>query len=188
MSVREGQQAELVNLLARAAAGDRLAFRQLYDATAPKLFASIRRILRNSSAAEDALQEAYVRVWARAADFDAGIATPMAWMATIARHAAIDVVRRGAEKVSQASASIDADLAERLADPSAGADAGMAGPLLARCLGGLDADRRARVLLAYAQGWSREELAARFQRPVATIKTLLRRSLIALKECLGDRD
>jgi RNA polymerase sigma-70 factor (ECF subfamily) len=188
VAVQEGQQAELVALMARIAAGDRQAFRELYDSTASKLFASIRRILRDSSAAEDALQEAYVRIWARASDFDAGIAAPMAWMATIARHAAIDVVRRGAEKVSQASASIDADLSERLADPSAGADAGMAGPRLARCLGGLDSDRRTMVLLAYTYGWSREELAARFQRPVATVKTLLRRSLIALKECLGDRD
>ena len=109
-------------------------------------------------------------------------------MATIARHAAIDSLRRGAAKVSAASATLDADLIDRLADPVAGGERTMAGPRLARCLGGLDGDRRTMVLLAYTQGWSREELATRFQRPVATIKTLLRRSLIALKECLGDRN
>ena len=56
------------------------------------------------------------------------------------------------------------------------------------CLDRLEADRRGMVLLAYCYGWSREELAARFDRPVATVKTILRRCLMALKECLGARD
>ena len=64
----------------------------------------------------------------------------------------------------------------------------MSGTQLAGCLRGLDEERRSMVLLAYCHGWSRDELAERFSRPVATIKTLLRRSLIALKECLGDHD
>ena len=64
----------------------------------------------------------------------------------------------------------------------------MEGTRLAGCLGGLDEDKRGMVLLAYCYGWSREELAERYRRPVATVKTVLRRSLIALKECLGDGD
>lgn len=56
---------------------------------------------------------------------------------------------------------------------------------LRRCIDGMEADRRGMVLLAYCHGWSREELSRRFDRPVATVKTLLRRSLISLKECLG---
>jgi RNA polymerase sigma-70 factor (ECF subfamily) len=63
-----------------------------------------------------------------------------------------------------------------------------AGGRLSSCLDGLDPDRRGMVVLAYCHGWSREELAKRFDRPVATVKTILRRSLMALKECLGDRD
>ncbi len=174
--------------MVRVAAGDRLAFRDLYERTAPKLFACVRRILGSGSAAEDAVQEAYVRIWTRARDFDAGIASPIAWMATIARHTAIDAVRRGAERVSAASAAVDPEVLERIADPASNGERLMAGTQLAGCLKGLDEDRRSMVLLAYCHGWSRDELAQRFSRPVATIKTLLRRSLIALKECLGDLD
>ena len=179
-------QSELVSALAAVARGDRRAFRLLYGRTAPKLMAAARRILKSNAAAEEAVQEAYVRIWRRAGDFDAGIASPIAWMTTIARNAAIDIVRSGPERVSAASGEIDPEILENLASP---ADPGAADPLansrLSACLSGLEADRRMMVVLAYCNGWSREELARRFDRPVATIKTLLRRGLIALKDCLG---
>lgn len=171
--------------MTQVAAGDRAAFSILYERTAAKLFSSIRRILASEAAAEDAVQDAYVRIWRRAGDFDASIASPIAWMTTIARHAAIDVVRRGAERISAAGDEIDAELADRLADPAGSGERMVAGQRLANCLDKLDVDRRGMVLLAYCQGWSREELAKRFDRPVATVKTILRRSLIALKDCLG---
>jgi len=183
----EGQQ-ELVVLLARAAGGDRGAFEALYKRTSAKLFASARRILGDRAAAEDAVQEAYFRIWNRAADFDDALGSPIAWMTTIARHAAIDAARRGAERVSAASTTIDADMTERLADPATEAGRSVDSPRLRSCLEKLDADRRGMIVLAYCEGWSRDELARRFDRPVATIKTILRRSLIALKECLGGRD
>lgn len=177
-------QRDLIEALALIASGDRDAFRLLYQRTAPKLLASIRRILGNGSAAEDAVQEAYVRIWRNAGAFDASIASPIAWMTTIARHAAIDMVRTTPERIAAASATIDADLAERLAAPAMGGDP-LASSRLSACLDKLEADRRGMVVLAYCYGWSREELAGRFAKPVATVKTVLRRSLIVLKECLG---
>jgi RNA polymerase sigma-70 factor (ECF subfamily) len=175
-------QAELAALLERAAGGDREAFRDLYRRTAPKLFASVRRILGSNAAAEDAVQDAYVRIWTRAGGFDRAVGSPIAWMTTIARHAAIDIARRGAERISASSGELDADLA----DPLAAAGTPSSGKALAACLEKLEPDRRGMVLLAYCYGWSREELSRRFDRPVATVKTVLRRALIALKECLGD--
>jgi RNA polymerase sigma-70 factor (ECF subfamily) len=56
---------------------------------------------------------------------------------------------------------------------------------LLACIGGLEEERRRLVLLAYYNGWSRDELAVKFNRPVNTIKTWLRRSLIEVRECLG---
>jgi RNA polymerase sigma-70 factor (ECF subfamily) len=183
----DGQQ-ELVVLLSRVAAGDRGAFQILYERTSSKLFASVCRILGNRAAAEDAVQEAYLKIWNRAGDFDGALGSPIAWMTTIARHAGIDAARRGAERVSASSAELDPDLMERLADPSGAGGGAATSPRLTACLEGLEADRRTMVLLAYCAGWSREELARRFDRPVATVKTIIRRSLIALKECLGGSD
>ncbi len=180
-----GTQQELVSLMLSVANGDRRAFAILFDRTSAKLNASVRRILRSEAAVEDAVQEAYMRIWRRAADFDPSIASPIAWMTTIARHAAIDSVRRGAERVSAAGEAIDADMADRLADPAGAVEPLATGDQLQTCLDRLEVDKRGMVLLAYCYGWSREELAGRFDRPVATVKTILRRSLIVLKECLG---
>lgn len=180
-------QAELVVLLRLVGEGDRRAFKALYDRTSAKLFATVRRILRNEAAAEDAVQGAYVRIWRSAAGFDPAVASPIAWMTTIARHAAIDALRLSAERISAASRDVDPEVLEGIADASSTEERFTDRRALAACLDGLETDRRSMVLLAYCHGWSREELAARFARPVATVKTILRRSLIALKECLGDR-
>jgi RNA polymerase sigma-70 factor (ECF subfamily) len=82
---------------------------------------------------------------------------------------------------------MDVEMMEGLADPATEGDRAADSPRLLSCLEKLEADRRGMIVLAYCQGWSRDELARRFDRPVATVKTILRRSLIALKECLGDR-
>ncbi len=182
------RQQELIVLLARVASGDRAAFSNLYARTSGKLFASILRILENRAAAEDAVQDAYLRIWNRAGDFDGAIGSPIAWMTTIARHAAIDALRRAPERIAAVSSELAPELAERLADPASEGERLTGGPRLRACLDRLDVDRRGMVLLAYCHGWSREELAQRFDRPAATVKTILRRSLIALKECLGGGD
>jgi len=175
---------ELRQLLAHVAEADKAAFGRLYDLVSGRLFGVIGRILPRAELAEDALQETFVRIWQRAKSYDETIASPMAWMATIARNQAIDLRRRSAEKLSAASSEIDESLADSAPDPEA--LAGQAGELrqLKDCLQRLPDERQQMVLLAYRQGFTREELAERFKRPVTTVKTLLRRSLIALKECL----
>lgn len=174
-------ESDLATLVGRVAAGDRSALARLYGLAGGKLLGAARRILKGA-AAEDAVQEAWIRIWRRAGDFDPEIASPIAWMTTIARHAAIDAARRGAERIAAASDEIDS-LVDGPAAPAA--NPGLETPRLRRCLEGLEPERRTMILLAYCYGWSREELAGRFDRPAATVKTILRRSLIALKECLG---
>src|ERR1044071_9314887 len=85
---------ELAQLLQRCAAQDSTAFRILYDKTSPIVFARLLRMLRRRSVAEEALQEVYVRVWERAAQYEAGRGRPLAWLVTIARYCAIDLMRR----------------------------------------------------------------------------------------------
>src|SRR5215831_1014651 len=88
------RDAEIALWLARTAEGDRAAFAALYRHSSPKLMGLVRRILLRSDLAEEALQEAYVRIWSNAAQFDSALSRPMTWMAAIARNAAIDSRRR----------------------------------------------------------------------------------------------
>jgi RNA polymerase sigma-70 factor (ECF subfamily) len=176
-------QTDLAALLAAVATGDQAAFERLYVATRAKLYGIVLRILRRSDLADEVVQDAYLRIWRNAREFDAARATPMTWMVAIARNRAIDLVRRKPE------ASIDEEPAamEILAenpDPLAAREMTENLRRLLGCLGALDDDRRRMVLLAYYNGLSRDELAVRFERPVNTIKTWLRRSLIEIRECL----
>lgn len=179
----ETMDTELVTLLGQVAGGDRKAFGRLYDLCSGKLFAVTRTVLRRPELAEEALQEAFVKIWQRASSFDAGQARPLAWLAAIARHQAIDVRRRFAERLSANSEEVMDGDAQVLPE----AELAFELKRLRDCLGKLPEDRQDMVLLAYYQGWSREELAAQYSRPVTTVKTLLRRSLLALKECLDGR-
>ncbi len=85
---------ELARLLQRCAASDTRAFKALYDQTAPILFARLLRMLRRRSVAEEALQDVFVRVWQRAGQFEAHRGRALAWLVTIARYEAIDLMRR----------------------------------------------------------------------------------------------
>lgn len=178
---------ELRSLLARTANADRTAFGELYDRTASRLFGVVSRILPRRELAEDALQEAFLRIWQKAATYDSAIASPMAWLATIARNQAIDHRRRFAERLSASADEVDANVPDLAPRPDVLAEQSNDMKRLKECLGNLPADRQEMVLLAYYQGYSRDELSTRYDRPVTTIKTLLRRSLIALKECLDGR-
>ncbi len=173
---------ELARLLQALAAGDQGALRVLYERTAPKLLGVLLRILRDRAAAEDALQDVFVRVWQRAAGYDPAAGAPLAWLVAIARHRAIDAVRQ--ERARRMTAQDEGGWLDRLADDRDGEAEFARRDALARCLEGLEAAQRDCVVRAYYEGLSREELAERFGRPVNTIKTWLRRGLISLRGCL----
>jgi RNA polymerase sigma-70 factor (ECF subfamily) len=182
--LKSGQE-ELAALIARAARGDKAGFSELYRRTAPKLNGIVSRILRQDQGAGEALQETYVRIWQNASSFDPAVASAIAWMAGIGRNQAIDLLRRSAERISLQSVGDDV-LPELPADSEPQGESGPANMRLRRCLGKLPPDRRALVMLAYCHGYTREELAERERRPVATMKSMLRRSLLTLKECIDD--
>ena len=175
---------DLTHLLRRVAARDAAAFAALYKQTSAKLYGVVARILNRSDIAADVLQEAYVRVWEKAGEFDPVKGSAIAWMATIARNRALDEVRR----VRPASLEDQPESFEPAADevdPLAKRERSEGLARLIDCLQGLDEEKRAIVLLAYYRGSSREALAKRFGRPVPTIKTWLHRSLAQLRDCLS---
>ena len=176
--------AELVRLLAAVADGDRVAFERLYAATRAKLYGVVLRILRRADLADEVMQEAYLKIWNSAGQFDPALSSPITWMVAIARNRAIDQVRKKTE------VSIDEDpavleIAADSPDPLAKREMTEELRRLLACMGRLDEERRRLVLFAYYDGWSREQLAAKFDKPVNTVKTWLRRALIEIRECLG---
>jgi RNA polymerase sigma-70 factor (ECF subfamily) len=176
--------AELVWLLAAVAQGDQAAFERLYAATRAKLYGVVLRILRRADLADEVMQDTYLKIWRSAGEFDSRVASPMTWMVAIARNRAIDLVRKKTEaSVEEEPAALE--VAGENPDPLARRELTDELRRLFACLGALDEERRRIVLGAYYNGWSREQLAARFDKPVNTIKTWLRRSLIDLRECLG---
>jgi RNA polymerase sigma-70 factor (ECF subfamily) len=174
---------ELVAALQHTARGDKAAFEAVYKATSVKLYGIVLRILGRRELADEVLQEVYFRVWQRAGDFDPASSSPITWLATIARNLALDEARR------KTARSLE-DFPEILQlpsndDQSATHERNEELGRLYACLDGLGADRKELVLLVYHHGMTREEIAGRLGRPVATVKTWLRRSLAQLKDCLG---
>ena len=180
---------ELVWLLAAVARGDEAAFERLYGATRAKLYGVVLRILQRADLADDVMQDAYLRIWRGAGDFDPGIATPITWMVAIARNRALDLARIDLAR-RRSEASLDAEpkafhIASDDPGPEARYEMTEALRRLLACLGDLEPEQRRLVLLAYCGGWSREQLAAKLDTPVGTVKTWLRRSLIQIRERLG---
>jgi RNA polymerase sigma-70 factor (ECF subfamily) len=175
---------DLTDLLIRIAARDAPAFAALYKQTSAKLYGVVARILTRGDIAADVLQEAYVRIWEKAGDFDPLKGSPLAWMAAIARNRALDEVRR-VRPVSLEDQPEGFEPAAEEIDPLAERERSEGLTALIECLKGLDEEKRAVVLLAYYRGLSRESLARRFRRPVPTIKTWLHRSLAQLRDCLA---
>jgi RNA polymerase sigma-70 factor, ECF subfamily len=178
-----GSGADLADLMRRVAARDETAFAALYRETSAKLYGVISRILPRADLSAEALQEAYVRIWEKAGDFDPLRGSPVAWMATIARNRALDEVRR-VRPGSLEDLPENFEPAADEVDPLAAREQSEALAALLKCLQALDEEKRAVVLLAYYRGMSREALARRFSRPVPTIKTWLHRSLAQLRDCL----
>jgi RNA polymerase sigma-70 factor (ECF subfamily) len=175
---------DLTRLLSRIAGRDAAAFATLYKQTNAKLYGVVARILTRGDVAADVLQEAYVRIWEKAGEFDPVRGSPLAWMATIARNRALDEVRR-VRPVSLEDQPEGFEPAAEDIDPLATRERSEGLAALVNCLKALDEEKRAVVLLAYYRGLSREALGKRFGRPVPTIKTWLHRSLAQLRDCLA---
>lgn len=171
----------VAELLAHVARRDREAFRRLYGATSAKLFGTVLHILGERAEAEDALQEVYTRIWLKAGGYDATRGRGMTWLITIARNHAID--RRRSRPLPSEPDALDA-VADTRPGPEARHMAKGEVRRIDECFETLEDDRAAAVRGAYLRGLSYQELADHHAVPVNTMRTWLRRSLLALRECL----
>jgi RNA polymerase sigma-70 factor (ECF subfamily) len=170
-------------LIARTALGDRDAFAALYEATSAKLFAVCLRVLGKGQAAEDALQDSFVKIWNNAHRYRVTGHSPMTWLITIVRNTAIDRLR-----ARRGDRPLDAHyetLAAGDPSPEQSAMAASDARRVMDCLGELPKDRRAAITGAYLEGRSYADLAEAASVPINTMRTWLRRGLIALRDCVG---
>ncbi|TPG16672.1 sigma-70 family RNA polymerase sigma factor [Sphingomonas koreensis] len=173
----------LADVLIRTGREDRDAFRQLYDLTSAKLFGICLRICGERQAAEDVLHEVYLTVWKRAGGYEPGRASPITWLATIARNRAIDW--RRAHKVRRTTPLDDVPAIPDLAPLAP--DMMLADEVSHRlhvCLEALDDDQRNAIRTAFFDGVTYAELAERRAVPLGTMKSWVRRGLKRLRECL----
>lgn len=169
-------------LIARAGMGDRDAFAALYDATSAKLLAVCLRVLERRQAAEDAMQDAYVKIWRNADRYRVTGHSPMTWLITIARNTAVDRLR--ARRDHGDVADHEGRLAAHGATPEQSAVAASEAGRIVECMDELPDDRRAAVTGAYLDGRTYRDLAGEAGVPLNTMRTWLRRGLIALRECM----
>jgi RNA polymerase sigma-70 factor (ECF subfamily) len=174
---------DLGALLGRVSLKDRAAFSRLYVLYSPKLFSVLLRIVRDRGESEDALQEVFVKIWQRADRFRPEEGRAETWLMAIARNHAIDVLRA---RKPQASAIDEAfDLASDEVDPETAAVNRSEGGRIDKCMQTLESDKADAVKRAYVEGLSYQELAEVYNIPLNTMRTWLRRSLLKLRECLG---
>jgi RNA polymerase sigma factor (sigma-70 family) len=180
----ETRRRQLVAALIRVAAGERPALRAVYAETSAKLFGICVRILGDRSEAEDVLQDVYLTVWRKAASFDESVASPITWLAAIARNRSVDHLRAG--RVVRTTLPIEA--ADDVADASLSAlerlEISDEQARLSDCLQELETRHAAAIRSAFLDGLTYEELARQARVPLGTMKSWIRRGLMKLKTCL----
>jgi len=175
---------ELQALLERCARGDREALRVLYERTAPRLLGILLRILGSRAPAEDALQDAFIRIWQQAGQFDQLKGRAMSWMVAIARNRALDMKRATRPMVLLEVAEL-AGAEQLLTDgPAESSEFMAAGVALRRCLAELLAAQRQCIVLAYQKGLTQERIATALGQPLGTVKSWMRRGLQSLGKCM----
>jgi RNA polymerase sigma-70 factor (ECF subfamily) len=170
--------------LGRIPDGDRAALQTVYRLTSAKLFGVCLRILGEHGDAEDVLQEVYVTVWRKAADFDARRASPMTWLIAIARNRSIDRLRASRTSRNMEAIDVAADVADSTPRADVALESVQEHAKLHGCLDGLASHERAALRGAFFDGSTYEDLATSMKVPLGTMKSWIRRAIFKLKACL----
>lgn len=182
-NLEDARRARLNDALVRTGQGDRSAFQTLYRATSAKLFGVCLRIFPDRNEAEEALQDAYLTIWNRAASFQSGRASPISWLVAVTRNRAIDRLRAS----GKAKFTPIEDAAE-IPDPAPRADAKMFAASedaeLHGCIEGLEGRDAHFIRSAFLGGATYAQLADAEGAPLATVKSRIRRALIKLRACM----
>lgn len=168
-------------LLAQCAQADGKAFRRLYEVSSAKLYGVALRITRNPALASDAVHDAMLQVWRNAERYSPERGSADGWLMTLVRYRALDIIRKQGREFTgidvPEQVDEDPDVLSRMVSQSDGA-------ALKACLETVEASRRRLILLAFIDGLTQIEVAAKVGQPLGTVKSTIRRVLIGLRSCL----
>ena len=175
-----------VELLHAIARGDEQAFASFYDSYSSILFGLLLRILNSRAEAEEVLQEVFLQIWQQAASYDEGRGRPFTWIVTLARSRAIDRLRAidSRNRVSVAAMDGRQEFTRDVVDTAIKSEQR---EIVQRALAELPEKQRQTLLLAYFEGLSQSEIAARLGEPLGTVKTRSRAGLMKLRELLREK-
>jgi RNA polymerase sigma-70 factor, ECF subfamily len=175
------------DLARRLKAREPHAMSDLYDRYGRLAFSLIYRIVRNTAAAEDLVQETFLRVWNRAQSFDPQRGSLGPWILTVARNRAIDYLRSIDGRMSASSLELD-----RMENPALFSDLEDSALRMDRtrrlksAFEKLSPNQRMVIELAYFEGLSQTEMAERMKQPLGTVKTWVRSALKVLRDELSE--
>jgi RNA polymerase sigma-70 factor, ECF subfamily len=184
VALRFRDDADLARRLRERDAG---AMRELYDQYGRLIYSLIQRMVRNSAAAEDLVQETFLRIWNRMPAFDQERGALGPWVLTVARNRAIDYLRSSDGRMSAGALDLD-----RLEHPGQFCDIDNRAlsldraRMLKEAFEKLTPNQKTVIELAYYEGLSQTEMADRMQQPLGTIKTWVRSALKVLREQLTE--
>jgi RNA polymerase sigma-70 factor (ECF subfamily) len=184
-SISAHDNRSLADCLHGCAQGRQAALESLYEDLAPQLYPLLIRILKRTDLAEEALQETFIRVWRHASHYTAQKGSVRAWVLSIGRYRALDMLRRERREVHWEPKAIAAALTEN-EDANDEIDVASFAEerALRDCLGELSDSQRGSIRLAYFKGQTHEQIAAALDAPLGTVKSWVRRGLASLKRCL----
>ena len=172
------------DLLERVAAGDHAALIVLYDGVSTTLMAVALRVTGSCAEAEEVVQDAFMRTWREASSFDRGRGSALAWLVTLTRNRAIDVVRSRKRRATHEHESAEAEPREPTVTPEGAVANAERAAAVRLAMETLRPEQRAVLDLAYFSGLSHSEIAERLDQPLGTVKTRILQAVRHLRERL----
>ncbi|RRV09326.1 sigma-70 family RNA polymerase sigma factor [Pseudomonas sp. v388] len=175
--------------LQSCARGERQALHRLYQQESARLLGVVQRIVRDNALAEDIVHDAFLKIWTGAGSFDASRGSARGWMFSVTRHLALNRLRNTAREVRM-DEDVDEDhqaqaTLEGWQETGDAFDWRVNPGRIHSCLEQLEPVRRNCVFHAYVDGYSHQEIAVKIGAPLGTVKAWIKRSLKALRECMG---